>query len=324
MLKFGAHEVSVAVPEADVPKYVIDDVDADSMSDLLLFQRSTGLLSAWLMNGAVPKLTTTIEGAPRKGFTLQGIGDLDGDGDADVLWRAPRTNLLSMWRMQGLSVPKEIVIGPALGRGWSTLACTDISGDSVADLLFFHRGTRQIHAWLLGAGGIESEGAVGALPNALPLTVGDFDGDGHRDILWRTSAGEIIVWLLDGLSVRESGVVTGVGAIARSWRVAGVGDLDGDGSDDILWRQPRAGEVVMWRMEGLRCMESRLLSEAVPASWSCEACPDVDGDGRDDVIWRRRKDGTMLVWLMRGNGQYLIDFLPPADRSISIGRPKMN
>ena len=142
--------------------------------------------------------------------------------------------------------------------------------------------------------------------------------------LWRTATGEMQVWLLDGLTVRESGPVTGVDAVARSWKVAGVGDLDGDGSDDILWRQPRAGEVVMWRMEGLRCMESRLLSQSVPASWSCEACPDVDGDGRGDVIWRRRKDGTMLVWLMRPNNQYLIDFLPPADRSLSIGRPKMN
>ena len=77
-------------------------------------------------------------------------------------------------------------------------------------------------------------------------------------------------------------------------------------------------------MEGLRCMEIRLLSNSVPAAWSCEACPDVDGDGRRDVVWRRRKDGTMLVWRMLPDGDFLIDFMPSADRSITIGRPKMN
>ena len=324
VLKFGTHEVSVAVPSALSAKYVIDDVDADEMSDLLMFSRSTGELSAWLMSGATPKSTSVIEGASRKGFSLQGIGDLDGDGDTDVLWRAPRTNLLSAWRMQGTKVPEEYTLGPSLGRGWSVLACTDITGDAIADVLFLNRGTRQIHAWVLGADGIASEGPVGAMPGAMPLGVGDFDGDGIRDILWRTPTGEVHAWLLDGLSIRESGPVTDVGTVSRGWKVAGIGDFDGDGSDDILWRQPRAGEVLSWRMEGLRCMEVRLLSDSVPALWTCEACPDVDGDGRRDIVWRRRKDGSMLVWQMLPNGAFAIDNMPPADRSITIGRPKMN
>lgn len=324
LLKFGAYEVSVALPSTMTAKYVIDDLDADEMSDLLMFRRSTGELSAWLMSGATPKSTSLIEGAPRKGFTLQGIGDLDGDGDTDVLWRAPRTGLLSAWRMQGTKVPEEYTLGPSLGRGWSVLACTDITGDATADVLFLNRGTRQIHAWIMSADGIASEGPIGAMPGAMPLGVGDFDGDGMRDILWRTPTGEVHAWLLDGLSIREQGPITDVDTVSRGWKVAGIGDFDGDGSDDILWRQSRAGDVVSWRMEGLRCMEVRLLSNSVPAQWTCEACPDVDGDGRRDVVWRRRKDGSMLVWQMLPNGSFVIDNLPPADKSITIGRPKMN
>jgi len=324
LLKFGEHEASVAIPAAAAPKYVIDDFDADEMSDLILFSRPKGELSAWLMSGPTPKSTAVIEGAPRKGYTLQGIGDTDGDGDADVIWRAPRTNILSAWRMQGTKIPDEYTLGPSLGRGWTVLACTDISGDAIADVLFFNRGTRQVHAWLLGPDGIDSEGPIGAMPTAMPLGVGDFDGDGMRDILWRTPTGEVSAWLLDGLAIRESGPITDGSEVSRAWKVAGIGDFDGDGSDDVLWRQARAGEVVLWRMEGLRCMEIRLLSNSVPAAWSCEACPDVDGDGRRDVVWRRRKDGTMLVWRMLPDGDFLIDFMPSADRSITIGRPKMN
>ena len=324
LLKFGAHEVSAAIPVDATPKYVIDDVDADQMSDLLLFKRSTGEVSTWLMSGATPKLVAPINGTPRKGYSLQGIGDLDGDGDTDVLWRAPRSPILTAWRMQGLKWPDDVVLGAMPGRGWSLLACTDITGDAIADVLFFQRGTREVYAWALGPNGVEQEGLIGSMPDALPIGVGDFDGDGRRDILWRTPTGEVRAWLLDGLSIRESGPITGVGAVGKGWKVAGVGDFDGDGSDDVLWRQSRAGQVVSWRMEGLRCMQGRLLSDSVPAPWSCEACPDVDGDGRRDIVWRRRKDGSMLVWRMMPNGAFLIDTMPSVDRSVTFGRPKMN
>jgi hypothetical protein len=41
---------------------------------------------------------------------------------------------------------------------------------------------------------------------------GDFDGDGKADILWREApSGAVGIWLMDGLTVRSTGVPATVG-----------------------------------------------------------------------------------------------------------------
>ena len=42
--------------------------------------------------------------------------------------------------------------------------------------------------------------------------VGDFNGDGKADILWRHSSGLVYIWLLDGTSIIGSGSPSSVGS----------------------------------------------------------------------------------------------------------------
>lgn len=37
------------------------------------------------------------------------------------------------------------------------------------------------------------------------------------------------------------------GAVPLDWAIAGVGDYDGDGRSDLLWRQASTGAVYLWR-----------------------------------------------------------------------------
>ena len=325
VLSYGQHEVSCVVPTSNLAKYVVDDVDGDAMSDLVLFDRATGEVSAWLMSGASLKATAPIAGDPLKGFVLQGIGDLEGDGDADVLWRNRRSGLFSVWQLQGVKPAATVAIDAVPGRGWTTLAYTDISGDAKADVLLFNRRTRQVMAWIIDGGAVASSTIIGAMPGAMPLGVGDLDGDGKRDILWRTTAGEVRGWLLDGASIRETAAISGIGGpVGRTWKVAAIADFDGDGADDLLWRQTKSGEVILWRMEGLACLQSTLLAESINATWTAEAAPDVNGDGRHDVLWRRRSDGTTMVWTADMNGAFTSTTLPSLAKSQSVAQPKMN
>ena len=34
--------------------------------------------------------------------------------------------------------------------------------------------------------------------------VGDFDGDGKADILWRNTNGAVTVWLMDGINMKKA------------------------------------------------------------------------------------------------------------------------
>jgi hypothetical protein len=71
--------------------------------------------------------------------------------------------------------------------------------------------------------------------------IGDFNGDGHSDILWRNDNGSIF----DFLGTANGGFVNNGDAsfvsVDNSWQVASIGDFNGDGIDDILWHNSTTG-----------------------------------------------------------------------------------
>jgi len=47
--------------------------------------------------------------------------------------------------------------------------------------------------------------------------VGDFNGDGKADILWRNDKGSLLVWEMDGLTAK---VTATLGDLGSNWHVA--------------------------------------------------------------------------------------------------------
>ena len=74
---------------------------------------------------------------------------------------------------------------------------------------------------------------------------GDFKGDGRDDVLWRNDNGTVTNWM----SQADGGFVdNGVNAYINgpaSWHIAGTSDYNGDGRDDVLWRNDN-GTVTEW------------------------------------------------------------------------------
>jgi hypothetical protein len=75
--------------------------------------------------------------------------------------------------------------------------------------------------------------------------VGDFNGDGTDDILFRNPTnGAMGDFLMHG----GSPTWAPVGQAATNLQVAGVGDYYGTGTDDILLSDPSVGGLSMFRM----------------------------------------------------------------------------
>jgi VCBS repeat protein/beta-propeller repeat-containing protein len=76
-------------------------------------------------------------------------------------------------------------------------------------------------------------------------------------------------------------------------------DFDGDGKEDLVWRNSGNGATALWLMNGTS-IASFGFPGGVPLIWQIAGVGDVNGDGKADVIWRNTTSGTVAVWVMNG------------------------
>jgi hypothetical protein len=129
---------------------------------------------------------------------------------------------------------------------------------------------------------------------------GDFSGDGRSDILWRnTSTGENYLYPMNGIEI-----LAGEGYLRsvtdQNWQVAGLGDFDGDGRADILWRNSSTGENYVYFMNGVSIVNEGFLRTVPDQNWQVAGVGDFNGDGKSDILWRNASTGENYVYQMNG------------------------
>jgi hypothetical protein len=99
--------------------------------------------------------------------------------------------------------------------------------------------------WEMNGPSVVVAAAIGQVPNSFTLpAIGDFNGDGRADLLWRdTTNGWVSTW---GPSLIAA---AGVGNPGTGWTPVGTGDYNGDGKADILF-QNTDGTPMIWTLNG--------------------------------------------------------------------------
>src|SRR5213078_1285078 len=178
----------------------------------------------------------------------------------------------------------------------------DFDGDCKSDVLWRNSATGEDYVWLMNGLTITRGGSLTTVddPAWQIQGTGDFDGDGKADILWRNAVtGENYIWLMNGLSIASSGSVNFVDP-ASGWQVQGIGDFDGDGRDDILWRNLSTGENYIYLMNGWAIASGGLIRTVADQAWQVKGIGDFDGDGRADILWRNSSTGENYIYVMNG------------------------
>jgi hypothetical protein len=184
------------------------------------------------------------------GFAIAPAGDVDGDGLGDYLEGSPANpgrggtvGHLGLGASSGrgsrtINPPTGIPFGPDIGR--SVSAAGDLDGDGFGEMLATQGNSPQLWVTNITSSPLTARpiDAMASAAGSQLTPVGDVDADGLDDLVrWSPGGPSAIVrgGLTPSSSLSLTGLVT-VGATVRA--VAGVGDLDGDGRDDVAvaWR----------------------------------------------------------------------------------------
>jgi hypothetical protein len=87
------------------------------------------------------------------------------------------------------------------------------------------------------------------------------------------------------------------------------GDFNGDGKQDILWRNLQTGEVDIWYMNGSTVISKDRIAN-VSLDWTIAGIGDFTGSGMSDILWENTVDGTFVIWVMQGDSH--VDYLFPS------------
>jgi uncharacterized protein YegP (UPF0339 family) len=86
-----------------------------------------------------------------------------------------------------------------------------------------------------------------------------------------------------------------------NWLVIGAGDFNGDGRDDILWRNAQTGENYLYPLNGTTILPGEgYLRTVADQNWVMSRIGDFNGDGKADIFWRNVVTGQNYVYMMSG------------------------
>jgi len=235
--------------------------------------------------------------------------DFNGDGRSDVLWRHDNGSFTT-WLAQagGGFASNDANSFNAVPTEWRIVGTGDFNGDGRDDVAW-RRTDGAFTEWLAqGNGSFVSNDANAwqVLPNSWQVDgVGDFNGDGRDDLVWRRSDGAFTTWLGQANGGFVSNDANSFTGLPTSWQVAATGDFNGDGRDDIAWRRSD-GAFTTWLAQGNGSFVSNDANSwtVLPTNWQVEGTGDFNGDGRDDLVWRR-DDGAFTTWLAKPNGGFV-------------------
>ena len=118
--RIGSGSLNPAAVDGNDWKIVgADDVNGDLKPDLIWQQSSTGLIGAWLMNGATA--TSFVLMTPSqvdRAWHIRGVVDLDNDGKTDLIWQHDN-GAMGVWLMAGTTARSMQLLAPgSVAAGW--------------------------------------------------------------------------------------------------------------------------------------------------------------------------------------------------------------
>ena len=203
------------------------------------------------------------------------------------------------------ATPANWVAGGTFAGALAVTVTADASGIATAPI-FRANASSGSYVVLASASGVA--GVLSFYLTNSPHSSGDFNGDGHPDLLWMDAGTrQVTVHYYDGAQgatyigwnwLNSSGEPSG-------WQLVGAADFDGNGVPDLVWEYMPTGQVTVnyyGGPGGATLLGWNWLNETGNPGWTVVAVADMNNDGVPDLIWQNNMTNQVTVNYYGGAG----------------------
>jgi hypothetical protein len=201
---------------------------------------------------------------------------------------------------------------------WRAEAVGDLNRDGFNDVIYRNttNGEETAYIVFLGEGGrIIGQDYIRLNNTVLRISdnanwqikgLSDMNGDGALDIIWHNATQDsTAIWYLPGTAstnLLTAAFVTRPGGApaqfnAPGTRLVGVGDFDGDGKAEFLYRNIATDRTTLWKLNGSEVVQEQVLRVTGESGWEIKLVADFNNDGRADIAWQNPRLDLSATWL---------------------------
>ena len=275
----------------DPETIAIGDFDGDGKADMVTANRNSNTISVFRNTGGSGSVSFAAKVDYATGVTPVNvvIGDLDGDGKLDLAVANNASNSISIFRNTSTTgtVSFAAKVDYAGRSGTTSIAIGDLDGDGKPDLAVANKTFPDLIVFKNGsvAGAISfTAGPDLFIGSYTTIAITDVDGDGKPDLIGTNSGSTFSV----NRNTSASGTISFAAVInfttGNSNSIFSVGDIDGDGKQDV---------AVVTLNSGVSVLKNTSSSGAISFATKVDiatgnnargiAIGDVDGDAKPDL-----------------------------------------
>ncbi len=288
----------------------VQDLNGDGKLDIVLANTSSTvgvLLNAG--TGTFPATATTYaSGATSGNASAVAVGDVNADGKADIVVLNTNDSTVGLLLGSGTGTFQAATTYVVGSYAYPTgLALADVNNDGRADVLVANNTTSSVGVLLsrsTGGLGTATQLSTGSR-SPQSLTAGDMNGDGKPDIIFGSSAGEVVVLLNSGTGTFTATMAPAYPSGGSSVQRVRVGDVNADGKLDVVTANTFENSVSVLLGTGTGSLGTAAsYSAGSNSGLTSVALGDLNKDGRLDLVSANYSINSAGVLLGQGAGAF--------------------